>query len=89
MIQSVSDDEIILQKGLEIYEKDIRTSVERENHGKVIAIDIDSRAFEIDSIGPNAVDRLRERFPNARIALHRVGFPTRYKTGAFPGTTGK
>jgi hypothetical protein len=84
MAQSISDNENIVQKGLEIYEKDIRTSVERENHGKVIAIDIDSGAFEIDSDGPEAVDRLRERFPNARIVLHRIGFPSLYKIGAFP-----
>jgi hypothetical protein len=84
MPQTISDDENIVQKGLEIYEKDIRTSVERENYGKVIAIDIDSGAFEMDSDGPEAVDRLRAAHPNARIALHRIGFPSLYKIGAFP-----
>ena len=62
--------------GTEIYEKDIRPQVEATHHGKVIAIDVDSRDYSIADTARVATKRLRERHPDAGIWLMRVGYPT-------------
>lgn len=59
--------------GDEIYERDIRPQVERDNLGKIVAIDIESGAWEMDTNEITASDRLEERYPDAQIWIVRVG----------------
>ncbi len=60
--------------GDEIYERDIRPLVETNNKGKVVAIDIETGAWEMDSDEITASARLEARYPDAQIWIVRVGF---------------
>jgi hypothetical protein len=61
------------QRGDALYEAQIRHQVEEGNHGKIVAIDIETGAFEVaDDILP-ATNRLFERFPDAQPWIVRIG----------------
>ena len=62
------------RRGDEIYERDIRPNVEPGNKGKLVAIDIETGAYEMDTDEMIAFDRLLARYPDAQIWLVRVGF---------------
>lgn len=61
------------RRGDEIYDRDIRAQVEPEHNDKIVAIDIDSGAWELDSDEDTAADRLEARLPDAQIWVVRVG----------------
>ena len=61
------------QRGDEIYETQVRSQVEEGNHGKIVAIDLETGAFEIDTSEIVACDRLEAHYPNAQIWIVRVG----------------
>ncbi|PSB56100.1 hypothetical protein [Chamaesiphon polymorphus] len=61
------------RRGDEIYESQVRSQVEEGNRGKIVAIDIETRAFEIDPSEIVACNRLESRHPDAQIWLVRVG----------------
>jgi hypothetical protein len=61
------------RRGDEIYERQIRPQVEAGNHGKVVAIDIDTGAFEVAEDTLVASDRLLARYPDAQIWFVRIG----------------
>jgi len=46
------------RRGTEIYEQKVRPQVEAGNHGKIVAIDVDSGAFELAEDTLAAADRL-------------------------------
>ncbi len=46
------------QRGDALYESEIRSQVEEGNHGKIVAIDLETGAYEIDSSEISACDRL-------------------------------
>ena len=60
------------QRGDEIYESQIRSQVETE-HGKIVAIDIETGAFEVDASEIAACDRVEARYPDAQIWIVRIG----------------
>lgn len=61
------------RRGTEMYESQIRPQVEAGNYGKIVAIDIESGAFEIAKDTMTASDRLIKRYPEAQIWCVRVG----------------
>jgi hypothetical protein len=61
------------QRGDEIYESQVRSQVEEGNHGKIVAIDIETAAFEVDTSEIAACDRLEANHPNAQIWIVRIG----------------
>jgi hypothetical protein len=61
------------QRGDALYEAQIRSQVEEGNHGKIVAIDLETGDFEIDSSEIAACDRLEARYPDAQIWIVRVG----------------
>ena len=61
------------RRGTEMYESQIRPQVEAGNYGKIVAIDIESGAFEIAKDTMTASDRLIERYPEAQIWCVRIG----------------
>jgi hypothetical protein len=67
--------EELARRGHEVYQKQVRPMVEEGNHGKVIAVDIDSGAFEVDDNRLVAESRLRARFPEAEIWYAQIGHP--------------
>lgn len=61
------------RRGNEIYETRIRSQVEAGNHGKIVAIDIETGAFEVADDTIAASDQLLERYPDAQIWRVRIG----------------
>ena len=61
------------QHGDEIYDSQIRSQVEVADRGKIVAIDIDTGAFEVDASEIVACARLEAHHPDAQIWIVRVG----------------
>jgi hypothetical protein len=61
------------RRGNEIYESQVRPQVEQGNHGKIVAVDIETGAFELAKDTITASDRLFERCPDAQIWCVRIG----------------
>jgi hypothetical protein len=70
--------------GCEIYETQVRHLIEEGNYGKIVAIDIETAAFEVADDSLTAAKKLLKRYPDAQIfgirighrAVHRFGFRT-------------
>lgn len=61
--------------GKEIYERDIRSQVEADHHGEVVAIDVESGNWAIGGGPLEAVDRLQAQWPDAYdVWCERVGY---------------
>jgi hypothetical protein len=69
------------RRGNEIYESQVRPQVEQGNHGKIVAIDIETGAFELSDNTINASDRLLERYPDAQIWRVRIGHKAVHRFG--------
>jgi hypothetical protein len=69
------------RRGNEIYETQIRPQVEEGNHGKIVAIDIETGAFELAKDTMIASDRLLERYPDAQIWCIRIGYKGVHRFG--------
>ena len=73
--------EEISRRGKEIYESQVRSQVEEDNYGKIVAIDIETGAFELATDSLTASDQLLAKYPDAQIwfvkighrAVHRIG----------------
>jgi len=61
------------RRGDELYETQVRPQVEAGNHGKIVAIDLDTGAFEVDASEIAACDRLKAHHPEAQIWIIRIG----------------
>jgi hypothetical protein len=61
------------RRGTDLYEQHVRRQVEAGNHGKIVAIDVDSGAFEVAEDTLTAADRLLARLPDAQIWFVRIG----------------
>jgi hypothetical protein len=61
------------QRGDAIYESEVRAQVEEGNHGKIVAIDLETGAFEVDASEIAACDRLEARHPDAQVWMVRIG----------------
>ena len=61
------------RRGDEIYEFQVRPQVEAGNHGKIVAIDIETGDFEVDASEIAACDRLEARHPDAQIWMVCIG----------------
>ncbi len=74
--------EELARRGLELYESSIKQQVEAGNEGNIVAIDIETGAFEIAKNSLTASDQMLEQYPDAQIwfvrighrAVHRIGF---------------
>jgi hypothetical protein len=70
------------QRDNTLYETQIRPQVETNNHGKIVAIDIETGAFELADDTMTASDRLLERHPDAQIWRIRIGYKGVHRFGA-------
>ncbi|MBB6051087.1 hypothetical protein [Armatimonas rosea] len=69
-------------RGKALYQEHIRSLVEtQESLGKIVAIDIESGDYEIDSDLLVASRRLRIRHASARIWAERIGYNAVYAVG--------
>jgi hypothetical protein len=67
--------------GDEIYERQVRPLVESGNHGKIVAIDVNTSAYVVDDTALAASDRLRVQYPNAEIWFVRIGHRALHRIG--------
>jgi hypothetical protein len=87
MIAETDNANTIAERAKLWYAKQISGVVEKpENRGKMVAIDVLTGVYEMDSDLIAAVNRLKMRVPNAEMFAMRVGYPTavRFGAGAFP-----
>jgi hypothetical protein len=61
------------RRGEAIYESQIRSQVEADNDRKIVAIDIETGAFEVANEPRIAVERLYDRYPDAQPWMRRIG----------------
>jgi len=61
------------QRGDEIYDRDIRPLLDARDRGKIVAIDIETGAWEMDADEMAAGRRLAARCPDAQTWVVRVG----------------
>jgi hypothetical protein len=74
--------EEISRQGRELYQQYLRPQVETAgNIGKIIAIDLDTRDYEIDTDLIVACDRLKARHPNVVTWVGRIGYDAVYAIG--------
>lgn len=74
-------DEEFARRGQEIYESQVREKVEANNHGQIVAIDIETGAYEIADRSVLAAKQLLKRNPDAQIYGIRVGYPVVHRFG--------
>ncbi len=74
--------EELARRGQALYESGIRQQVEAGNDGKIVAIDIETGAFEVDDRVLPATQRLFERYPDAQPWVIRIGHRAVYHFGA-------
>ena len=60
-------------RGDALYESEVRQQVEDGNHGRIVAIDIETGEFELGDNEMEAYDRLHARIPDAQTWLVRAG----------------
>jgi len=70
------------QRGDLIYQTQIRPQVEAGNHGKIVAIDIETGDFEVANSSMLAVDKLYERKSNAQPWVIRIGHRAVFRFGS-------
>jgi hypothetical protein len=70
------------QRGDLIYQTQIRPQVETGNHGKIVAIDIETGDFEVANSPMLAVDKLYERKPDAQPWVIRIGHRAVFRFGS-------
>jgi hypothetical protein len=73
------------RRGTAMYEQQVRPHVEVGNHGKVVALDVDTGAFEVADDTLAASQRLLSRYPDAQIWCVRVGYPAVHRFGPRTG----
>ena len=70
------------RRGDEIYESQVRSQVETGNHGKIVAIDIETGNFEVADEILTATNRLFKRLPEAQPWIVRIGYRAVHRFGA-------
>ena len=70
------------RRGGELYESQVRPKVEAGNHGKIVAIDIETGAFEVADDIVTASEHLLSQYPDAQTWFVRIGHPAVYHFGA-------
>jgi hypothetical protein len=76
------------RRGNELYERQIRAQVETGNHGKIVAIDIETGAYEVAEDVLTASDRLLARYPDAQAWFVRIGARAVHRFGPHRLTEG-
>ena len=70
------------RRGDEIYETQVRPLVETGNRGKIVAIDIETGAFEVADEILTATGNLFQRIPTAQPWIVRIGYRAVHRFGA-------
>lgn len=70
------------RRGTEMYEQQIRPQVEKNNQGRIVAIDIESGAYELAGDTLTASEMLLSHHPEAQIWCVRIGHRGVHRFGA-------
>ena len=70
------------RRGNQIYETQVRSQVEAGNRGKIVAIDIETGAFELAENTLIAIEKLYNRYPDAQPWVIRIGHRAVYRFGS-------
>lgn len=65
----------VARLGDELYDAEIQPRLSPNDDGKLVAIDVNSGSYVLDTDELSAYRRLRDRFPEAQIWLKRIGSP--------------
>lgn len=79
--QSQYSPEEIVRLGEAMYEETLRAKVETAHKGKFLVLDIATGEYEIDASDVAAVERLRNRLPDAVVYGLRIGHRAAYRIG--------
>ena len=60
----------------------IKEHIEKDNYGKVVAIDIETAAFELGEQPITAVNKLYQKHPDAQPWVIRIGHDAVYRFGS-------
>ena len=69
------------RRGTTLYEQQVRPQVDAGNHGKIVALDVDTGAFEVADNSLTASQRLLAHHPDAQIWCVRIGYPAVHRFG--------
>jgi hypothetical protein len=73
--------EEISRRGNEIDQSQVRPQVEEGNHGKIVAINIETGAFEVAKDSLTTSDQLLARLTDAQIWFVRIGHRAVHRVG--------
>jgi hypothetical protein len=68
-------------RGAALYEQHVRPQVEAGSQGKIVALDVDTGAYEVADDTLTASQRLLDHHPDAQIWCVRVGHPAVHRFG--------
>ncbi len=68
-------------QGTDMYERQVRGQVETGNCGRIVALDVDTGAFEMADDTLTAARQLLARHSDAQIWCVRIGFPAVHHFG--------
>jgi hypothetical protein len=77
------------RRGTAIYERQVRPQVEKSNQGKIVAIDIETGAFEVAEDTLTASEHLLTRYTDAQIWCVRIGHQGVHRFGLRPVAAGQ
>jgi hypothetical protein len=69
------------RRGTALYEQHVRSQVEANNCGRIVALDVDSGAFDVADDTLTAAQRLLSRLPDAQVWCVRIGHPAVHRFG--------
>lgn len=74
--------EEVAQRAKQFYDQGIRQEVEHgDNIGKMIVIDAETGEYGIDEVGIEPGLRLKQKNPNARLFMMRIGYNAAFGFG--------
>ncbi|MCC5619330.1 hypothetical protein LC605_30550 [Nostoc sp. CHAB 5836] len=74
--------EEVAQRANQFYDREIRSIVEHgDNIGKMIVIDAETGEYGIDEIGIEPGLKLKQKNPNARLFMMRIGYDAAFGFG--------
>lgn len=79
--QPHSDEDEHACRGTDKYERWVRGQVETGNRGRIVALDVDTGAFEVADDTLTAAHQLLARHPDAQVWCVRIGFPAVHHFG--------
>ena len=69
------------RRGLDTYERQVRSQVEAGNRGRIVALDVDTGAFAVADDTLAAARQLLAKHPGAQIWCVRIGHPAVHRFG--------